>query len=179
MVTDRDLIERYLREGDAEAARSLLRPHETGLFGYLWTMLRHQQDSEDALQETFRKALQALPSYQERKHFKSWLFRIGHHTALDLLRRRQKIVAWESPDWEALPTEEPAPSELLSHKERLAELQAALDRLPEAEREVVGLRLHAELSFKEIAETLGAPLGTVLSRMHKAKERLRSQLTPA
>ena len=92
MTNESDLIRLYLRQGEVEAVKELFASYEDGLFRYLWQMLRHQQDSEDALQETFRKALKALPGYREENHFKSWLFRIGHNTALDVIRRRKKVV---------------------------------------------------------------------------------------
>ena len=86
------LIQRYLSQGDIAAVRDLLHNYEEGLYGYLWHMLKHQQDCEDALQDTFRKALEALPTYREERHFKSWLFRIGHNTGIEIIRRRKRIV---------------------------------------------------------------------------------------
>ncbi|MDA7617676.1 sigma-70 family RNA polymerase sigma factor [Verrucomicrobia bacterium] len=170
------LIQRYLSHGDSGAARDLFRNYEEGLYGYLWQMLKHQQDCEDALQDTFRKALEALPTYREESHFKSWLFRIGHNTGIEIIRRRKRIV--EMP--EALEAHLDAPSsgprEFLIQREREEELQDAIAALPQSERAVVLLRLQEELSFKEIAQVLDAPIGTVLARMHKAKKRLRAQL---
>ncbi|MEM7603150.1 MAG: RNA polymerase sigma factor, partial [Verrucomicrobiota bacterium] len=93
VVNENELIQRYLRHGDRQAVSDLFTAYEDLLFRYLWQMLKHQQDSEDALQETIRKALEALPRYREESHFKSWLFRIGHNTALDQIRRRRKVVA--------------------------------------------------------------------------------------
>ena len=86
------LIQRYLSQGDLVAIRDLFRHYEEGLYGYLWQMLKNQHDSEDALQDTFRKALEALPAYREESHFKSWLFRIGHNTGIEIIRRRKKIA---------------------------------------------------------------------------------------
>ncbi len=169
------LIQRYLSHGDLGAARDLFSYYEEGLYRYLWQMLKHQQDCEDALQDTFRKALEALPGYREESHFKSWLFRIGHNTGIEIIRRRKRIV--EMP--EALEGQLDAPSsgprESLIQREREDELHYAIAVLPQPERAVVLLRLQEELSFKEIAQVVGAPLGTVLARMHKAKKRLRAQ----
>ncbi|MEM9080168.1 MAG: sigma-70 family RNA polymerase sigma factor [Verrucomicrobiota bacterium] len=175
-MTERDLVRRYLRKGDLGAARELFGRYEEGLYRYLWQMLRHQQDSEDALQDTFRKALQALPRYREESHFKSWLFRIGHNTALDLIRRRKKVVEMSEGQEEGLAAGGVGPLEALEAREQVEELRRAVAKLPDAEREVVSLRMQADLSFAEIAKVLGAPLGTVLARMHKAKQRLRTQL---
>ncbi|MEM9282366.1 MAG: sigma-70 family RNA polymerase sigma factor [Verrucomicrobiota bacterium] len=176
MRNEGELIRRYLRNGEVAAVHELLSAYEDGLYRYLWQMLRHQQDSEDALQETFRKALKALPNYREENYFKSWLFRIGHNTALDLIRRRKKVVEMGENEEETIGAEGAGPGEVLEASERIAELRSAVARLPESEREVVTLRLQEDLSFREIAEVVGAPLGTVLSRMRNAKQRLKIQL---
>ena len=178
-VNDRALIQRYLHQQDVAALRELLGGHEDGLFRYLQKMLRHQQDSEDALQDTFRKALAALPEYREENHFKSWLFRIGHNTALEVIRRRRKIV--KMPDVADAEFETPSdgPRETMIRRERAERLREAVAALPQHERAVVLLRLEQDLSFREIAEIVEAPLGTVLARMHKAKERLKTQLANA
>ena len=86
------LIQRYLSQGDVSAVRDLLRNYEEGLYGYLWHMLKHQQDCEDALQDTFKKALEGLPTYREESHFKSLLFRIGLNTGIVFIRRRKRIA---------------------------------------------------------------------------------------
>ena len=169
------LIQRYLSQGDIGAVRDLFCNYEKGLYGYLWQMLKHQQDCEDALQDTFRKALEALPAYREENHFKSWLFRIGHNTGVEIIRRRKRTV--EMPDTleDHLDAPSPGPHESLIQRERKDELHDAIAALPESERAVVLLRLQEELSFKEIAQIVDAPLGTVLARMHKAKQRLKLQ----
>ena len=170
------LIKRYLSQGDIAAVRDLLRNYEEGLYGYLWHMLKHQQDCEDALQDTFKKALEGLHTYREESHFKSWLFRIAYNNGIEIIRRRKRIA--EMP--ETLEDHEIAPSsgprESLIQRELTEELQDAIDNLPHSERAVVLLRLEEELSFKEIAQVVDAPLGTVLARMHKAKERMRTRL---
>lgn len=177
-MNEYELIKRYLKNGDVEAARELFAPYETKLFRYLWQMLKNEQDSEDALQETMRKALEALPRYREENHFKSWLYRIGHNTALDQIRKRKKVVAFadgaesETPSLDTFPN----PDEALVTKERHAELHQAVASLSDAEREVVNLRFQADLSFKEIAEITEAPLGTVLARMSRAKQHLKLKM---
>ena len=132
------------------------------------------------MQETFRKALRALPNYREENHFKSWLFRIGRNEAIDIIRRRRRTIVAEAPeeylggvqDIESLP----GARELIEERESLEALTRAIALLPEKEKEVVAMRTQGELSFKEIAEIVGAPIGTVLARMHAAKKRLKSLL---
>ena len=169
------LIQRYLSQGDIAAVRDLLRNYEEGHYGYLWHMLKHQQDCEDALQDTFRKALEALPTYREERHFKSWLFRIGHNTGIEIIRRRKRIVEMPETLEDHVVVPSSGPRESLIQRELVEELHDAIATLPHSERAVVLLRLEEELSFKEIAQVVDAPLGTVLARMHKAKKRLRTQ----
>jgi len=179
-------IQSFRQQGDLEAARRLLARHEAALFGYLMRMLRQREDAEDVLQDTFRKALAALPNFQGGKYFKSWLFRIGHNEAVNCLRKRNRRVAHfaaatePNPDLSILGPRPRQPSldgfEHLQRKERFQALHQAITCLPEAEREVVLLRLEAELPFREIAELTNAPLGTVLTRMHNAKQRLGASL---
>ncbi|MEM1083528.1 MAG: sigma-70 family RNA polymerase sigma factor [Verrucomicrobiota bacterium] len=175
--SDRDLIDHYLRKGDTASVRELLGRYEDRLHRYLWQMLRHHQDCEDALQESFRKALKALPNYHEESHFKSWLFRIGHNTALDMIRRRKKIVELDGLDGSDMKSGDEQPREAIEAKEQAEAVRRAVDDLPAHEREVVSLRMQADLSFREIAQAIGVPLGTVLGRMHKAKQRLRTKLS--
>ena len=170
------LIERYLSQGDIPAVRNLLRNYEESLYRYLWHMLKHQQDCEDALQDTFRKALEALPTYREESHFKSWLFRIGHNTGIEIIRRRKRIEEMPETLEDQVFAQSLGPRESLIEREITEELHDAIANLPHSERSVVLLRLEEELSFKEIAQVVDAPLGTVLARMHRAKERIRLQL---
>ena len=82
----------------------------------------------------------------------------------------------ERPEADPLIDSQPAVSEVMEQRERLQALDQAISQLPEKEREVVAMRTQGELPFKEIAEIVGAPIGTVLARMHAAKKRLKSLL---
>jgi len=110
------------------------------------------------------------------------LFQIACNEARGLLRKRGRRSEVplagddESPDWDPPDTRTATPMETLVRGERVAELQAAVDTLPEAEREVVSLRLQLDCTFAEIATITGAPLGTVLGRMRNATRRLRNHL---
>lgn len=177
MKDDDQLVSQYLRTGNTGAVKELLSSYEDRLFRYLWQMLRHREDCEDVLQETFRKAIKALPGYRKENHFKSWLFRIGHNCALDVIRRRKRVTTLDEGQEESLAATGKGPLEALAQREKIEALRHAVEELPPAEREVVSLRLQADLSFREIAECMGTPLGTVLARMHKAKERLRVRLS--
>ena len=179
-MDDSFFIQKYCDEGDGDAAIELLKRYERPLYQFIWQMLQQQQDCEDVMQETFRKALKALPDYREENHFKSWLFRIGRNEAIDIIRRRRRTIVAEASE-EYLGVAEnivslPGPRELIEEKESVQALMRAIALLPEKEKEVVAMRTQGELPFKEIAKIVGAPIGTVLARMHAAKKKLKSLL---
>ena len=132
------------------------------------------------MQETFRKALSSLSDYREENYFKSWLFRIGRNEAINIIRRRRRTIVAEAPeeylggvqDIESLS----GARELIEERESVQALMRAIALLPEKEKEVVAMRTQGELPFKEIAKIIGAPIGTVLARMHAAKKKLKSLL---
>lgn len=132
------------------------------------------------MQETFSKVLLALPRYREENHFKSWLFRIGRNEAIEIIRRRRRTVVAEAPEEclgaDPLIDRQPAAREVMEQKERLQSLDKAIAQLPDTEREVLALRLQGDLPFKEIAQVIDVPIGTVLARMHRAKKRLKPLL---
>ena len=179
-MDDSLLIRKFCSDGDGDAAVELLGKYQRALYQFIWQMLHHSQDCEDAMQETFSKALLALPRYREENHFKSWLFRIGRNEAVEIIRRRRRTVVAETPE-ECLGTDplidlQPAAREVMEQKERLQSLDKAIAQLPGAEREVLALRLQGDLPFKEIAQVIDVPIGTVLARMHRAKKRVKSLL---
>lgn len=174
---DRHDLQQYRTHKDPEAARRLFRRYEDSLYGYLYRMLGHHQDTEDVLLRTFQKAFAALDRFEGDQYFKSWLFRIGHNQSINLIRRRQRRDnKWVPMENLPLDAREDDGFVALDGRERAEALHAAILRLPEPEREVVLLRLEANLAFREIAEQTGSPLGTVLTRMHRAKQRLRQSL---
>lgn len=185
-MDEAELIQRFKDDRDLSAAAELLTSYEKRLYQYLYRVLGHRQDAEDALAETFGKALRGLEGYEERRQFKSWIFRIAHHEAINVIRRRERVVVQEEPERNL----EDGTSgdgiggearflERLMTKERMEQLRRAIPRLPVAEREVLLLRMKSELSFKEIAEVTDSPLNTVLGRMHNAKKRLRELIVEA
>lgn len=170
-------IQRYLRDGCRSSAEALLSPYQQPLFNYLLGTLRHRQDAEDALQETFLKALRGLPRYEHRGHFKAWLFQIAHNVAYSEFRSQGRAPprADES-ELENQAGTVRGPSDELAGRESVAAIEQALAELPAAQREVVLLRLRSGLTFREIAEALDIPLNTALGRMHQAKANLRHLL---
>ncbi len=166
------------RRGDREAADRLLSAHEEAVYGYLSQMLRCPADVDDALQEILLRALERLDQYRGPDRFRAWLFRIARHEVVDRWRRRRRMPGPTTENLDDLVDPRSDDDPLIRH-EQSAALRAAIDRLPDVEREVVWMRLQSELSFREIADVTGAPLNTVLGRMHNAKQRLRGWLEPS
>lgn len=171
---------RAAQGGDRTAMHALLVPWNDVVFGFLLSLLRHRADAEDAAQETFIRIVRGLPGYEHRGEFRAWVFRIARNQAALTANRRRRVAVREigtEPEVLALAAE-------VEHEngielaERAAEIRRAVAALPAVEREVVELRLDEDLKFREIAERIGAPLNTVLGRMHNAVRRLRETLQP-
>ncbi len=175
-----------LRAGDEEAFSRLVEAYAPRLYRLLLKMLRHPQDAEDALQETFVKAYRALPNFDGRSQLSTWLYRIAVNEALMVLRRKEvETISVDAPlspeeeqehielvDWCCIPEEE-----LLSAETRQV-LEEAVARLPASLRMVFLLRDVEGLSTREVAETLGLSEGAVKVRLSRARERLRKLLAP-
>ncbi len=159
-----------------DAVETLFGRYQDPIYGFLVSMLRESHDAEDVLQETFFKALRGLKNYREQQQFKAWIYRIARNEALTLIRKRSRMTPQEDPYQAAQMTEvDPSvqPREQVEKAEALESLEAALAELPAVEREVVLLRIKADIPFKEIAALMDCSVNTVLGRMHNAKKRLR------
>jgi RNA polymerase sigma-70 factor, ECF subfamily len=163
--------------GDRHAMHDLLAPWNDRIFCFLHTLLRNRADAEDAAQETFLRVVKGLPAYEHSGQFQAWIYRIARNQAALTAERRNRLAARETAvEQDTLhdfAQTDAAPDDLA---ERAAQLHAAVETLPPAEREVVRLRLAEDLKFREIADRTGAPLNTVLGRMRNAMQRLRDQL---
>jgi RNA polymerase sigma-70 factor (ECF subfamily) len=131
--------------------------------------------AEDAAQEAFIQAWGHLSAFQPGSSLRNWLYRIAVNSALDALRREPKTpeIGLETV---AVAEHQPGPEELFLQKERAVMVQNAILALNETSRAILVLREYGELSYQEIASTLGIPLGTVMSRLSYARERLKELL---
>ena len=131
--------------------------------------------AEDAAQEAFIRAWQRLSTYRPRSPFRNWVYRIATNAAVDALRRERETV---DIDALSLPTPYEGPETALVGEERDERVRQAVLALPPASRAVLVLREYEDLSYREIANTLGIPIGTVMSRLNYARNRLREALAP-
>jgi RNA polymerase sigma-70 factor (ECF subfamily) len=162
--------------GQQELLTALFHEHADRLRGMLWGVLRSPEAVDDVLQTTFAKALESTDDVRSAS-WKAWLFQVAYNEAM-LVRRKegvqqrafQKVVAGKPSVLEAWPGDGLATRELV---ERVGKVLA---QLPPEQQEVVRRRMHQEQTFAEIAGDLGVPLGTVLTRMRLAMDKLRKAL---
>lgn len=161
--------------GDPRAFAALVRAYQERVFRFILRLVGARDDAMDLTQDTFMKAHQALPGWRPEAQFRTWLFSIAHHAALDLLRRRQRVRFVSFADLGAGETEghlpDPAsqPDQLLADRQRIGVLERALHALPAEQREILLLRELEDMSYAEIAATLGIAEGTVKSRLARAR----------
>lgn len=165
------------QQGDSKAIRELLVPFERPIFQFVYRILGNRADAEDAVQECFYHAIRALPKYEDRGMFRAWLYQIARNEALGTIRRRSKNQVLETERGEELQDDTPGVVDQLARSERSKLLMECIESLPDAEREVVLLRLQRDITFREIAEITASSLNTVLGRMRNATLRLRKLMT--
>ena len=177
-------ILRRAAAGDADAFELLVRSHQEQVYRLCLRMLTDPEDAQDAAQESFLKAWRSLPGFRCDSAFSTWLYRLTANICLDMLRSRKRraTVPLTQTDADgaefALSVPDPAatPEQALLEKDTQARLAAALARLDPEQRQLIALRIDAELSYERIAELLDIKEGTVKSRLSRARERLRRLL---
>ncbi len=180
---DEELIAAILR-GDQELFGDLVDRYQGRLVNYLYRLLRNLDEAHDLSQEVFFKIYKALDRYDPRYRFSTWLFRVAQNSAIDLLRKRRlKMVSMTVPDeedggdrnWEFAGDDKDAYGDL-RNRERGEAIQRAVEGLPWEYRELVLLRHFGELSYDEIANLKGMPLGTVKNKLFRGRQMLKATL---
>ena len=181
---DREAVRR-VQAGETEAFEPLVEKYKRKVFRLAYQVLRDQEEALDTAQEAFVKAFRALPTFKGDSAFYTWLFRITMNVALD--RKRQRATRAKSlgaedvapEEWERTATStDPDPEDVATSVERRERIRKGLDSLSEHHRAIIILSDIEGLQYREIAEVLGIPMGTVMSRLHHARKRLREVLGP-
>ena len=159
-------------EGDTEAFATLTERHKRPVYNLAYRMLGNAADAEDAAQETFVRAYVRLGSYQPGGRFGAWLLAITSHWCIDHLRRRRPLSLESMETTLSIPATGELPESLALHAERRMEVREWLARLPEPYRLVLVLRYWHDLTYAEIAETIGQPVSTVRMRLFRARQYL-------
>ncbi len=171
--TDRDLVLRS-RSGDQAAFGTLVRRHQRRIFGLGVRLLGGVADADDLVQETFLRAWRALDRFDEDRPLAPWLVRIATNRALNVLDSRSRRTADELT--ETIRWEGPSPEEDAERSRLREEIMRALDQLPSDQRTILVLRAFEGLSYREISESLDVPIGTVMSRLARAREAVRKRV---
>lgn len=159
------------------AFEEIVRAHEKVVYHMALQTLGNREDAEDAAQDVFLKAYTSLKSFRGDSKISVWLYRITNNVCIDMLRRRKDAVSLSGDDGEEggeveLPDDSCDPADLAQRRDLQERLAAALQHLPQDQREAFLMRAVAELSYDEIAQTLGLDLGTVKSRIFRARKKL-------
>lgn len=173
-MTDAQLVEEA-RVGESDSFDLLVERHKGALFNYLCYLTHSEARADDLLQETFIRAYRSLRTLRDTERFRAWLFRIGLNTFKSHYRR------WAAHRAEPLPEDwsdgaGDSPEDALEQTETQLMVRDALAKLPDDARAILVLREMEGLSYEEIAVALGISLGTVKSRIARARERLAELL---
>lgn len=190
MTTERDidqlLVER-VQHGDKKAFELLVIKYQRKLMRLVSRLVRDQAEAEDVVQEAFIKAYRALPQFRGDSAFYTWLYRIGINTAKNYLvtqnRRAPTSTAADAEEAETFDDGDQlkdinTPESMLATKQIAETVNLAMEALPEELRMAITLREIEGLSYDEIAEAMGCPIGTVRSRIFRAREAIAEKLRP-
>ncbi len=161
------------KQGDRSAFGELVVCYYERVIQVVYRLCGDAQIAQDAAQETFIRVWLKLPGFQPRAPFRSWVYRIAVNAALDILRQKPDMSIEDNEGMLMMAEKNPGPEAAYIEKEQMDLLQGAVRALPEAARAVLVLREYGELSYEEIAAVLEIPVGTVMSRLNYARNRLR------
>ena len=173
--TDRHLVSAALR-GDREAADELAARTYTAVFASLFRMCGDSDLAADLTQETYQRAWRALPTFNGRSLFSTWLYRIAYTTFLNYIRTPRRVVPTDDPDAFGLPDPDPPADETLSSREEAERMRKAVLGLPDELRFVVTAHFWGELEVKEIAQLEGMTGMGIRKRLKKAFAILGAEL---
>ncbi len=173
--------------GDMRSYDALVTRHRGRIFAMIRNMIHQEAEAWDLSQEVFIKAWQGLPRFEAKARFSTWLYRIAHNVVYDWARKKRIESVGElndeiferdriDPASATTPTAAQAPDEAMAHGELRVKIEAALAKLSPEHREAVLLKDVQGLSYKEIAEVMGSTMGTVMSRLFYARQKLQTLL---
>ncbi len=175
-----ELTLRRAKDGDSGAFEELVTPYEQMIWRLCWRYTRHQADAQDCVQETMLKAWRQLPNYRGECSVESWLYRICVSCCLDFLRKRSNKqqdsvdamtdLGYDPPDTEPLPEEK-----VIAAQEK-QEVHQAIAELPPTMREVLVLSVLEGKSYEDTARLIGISIGTVKSRLNRARQKIAEKL---
>ena len=177
--SDRQLVDQA-KAGEPAACDALARRHRRAAYLLALQLLGNRDDAMDVTQDAMLRFFTTLKSFDATRRVQPWLLTIVRNQVRDLWRRRQRRPADAAGESDALVGQlaapQPGPEADLHRQELKARVWRALAALPAEKREIIVLRDFHDLSYADIAQVLGIPIGTVMSRLHGARRRLRARL---
>jgi RNA polymerase sigma-70 factor, ECF subfamily len=171
-LDDARLIELF--KGDPRAAfKEIVKTYQDRIFNLCVYMLHSRDDAQDAAQDAFVKAYRSFGSFTPKASLYTWLYRIAVNTCIDYKRKSREVLADDETVILQVASQEPSPERLCESKEITGVIQKALESLNADFRAVIVLKEMEELSYEEIAQVLQISIGTVKSRLSRAREELR------
>lgn len=182
------LLVKAFQGGDRTAFDKLVNRHKGRVFNLCYWFLGDYHDADDAAQETFIKIYRSLGKFRMESALRTWIFRIAVNTCKNrctssAFRNRKKTISFDNPGEGPgtgagfnIPNANASPSEELERKERMHQIREGINALPPDQREVLTLRDIEGLSYEEIVQVTGIPLGTVKSRLARARTELKDKL---
>lgn len=181
IVSDAELVSSAIGGGES-SFEELVRRYQRPIVSYVYRMLNDYDSSLDVTQEVFIKVYNSLDRYSCDYKFSTWLYRIAHNAAIDHLRRNSmnaQSLETENGDGTyqlQIESPNPTPEQDRERSEWRAEIESVVKELPTAYRDLILLRHSRDMSYDEIAEVTGLPLGTVKNRLFRAREMMRGLL---
>jgi RNA polymerase sigma-70 factor (ECF subfamily) len=179
-ATDRELVA-TAATGIEGSFEELVRRYQRPISSYVYRMIGDYEAALDLTQEIFIKVYGSLSRYRSEFKFSTWIYKIAHNCAVDHLRRnagreRSLLAGLEGDHYElAIESGNPSPEQESERRERRLEIEFVVRSLPAAYRELIALRHSQDLTYEEIVEVTGLPLGTVKNRLFRAREMMRQQ----
>lgn len=178
LSSDEELLDRFA-SGQSDALEELFRRYRLPAYRVAYRLLGHEADALDAVQEGFVKALTHLSGFEGRSSFKTWLLRVVSNAALDLGRQRgrREMHRLEASTGENVPTAlltADASGVELERADLRRLLEQALQTLSDVQKQTFVLYADANLTYREIADVMGTSIGTVMSRLYYARQKLRA-----
>jgi RNA polymerase sigma-70 factor (ECF subfamily) len=171
---------RRARKGDSNAFAALVRAAQRPVFGLCLRLLRNEAEASEVAQETFLRAYQHLDRYDETRPFDLWVLTIARNLCLDLLRRRTKLQTEDVDEHaQVLPSGDISVEEHAIVRQERQSLEDAMATLSVDDREVLALYYVQKRTTKEIAQVMNVAPGTIMARLFRAREKLRTKMQAA
>ena len=179
-VKDDERLIAKAQEGDLYSFDLLVKKYQKKIYFLAYRMVKNHDAADDMAQETFINAYSSIKSFKLGYSFYTWLYRICMNLSINYLKRQKFVIPESQFEEEVGPLEKETKNEdplnLLVQKEQERKIEQAIDSLPPKYKTVFVLRVYEDLSYEEIAQTLKISLGTVMSRLFRARERLQELL---